>query len=134
MAKPLVGDDLWELIQPLLPEPKPRRTRNPGRKPLDPRRVLTGIVFVLKSGIAWEDLPVEMGCGCGMTCLNYVRNWQQSGVWPRLQEVLQRQLPGGDKFDWSRVAAEGQEVRPPVNGEGTFFPGGSAWSSRAVAP
>ena len=51
MAKPLVSDELWEIVQPLLPAPKPRRFRNPGRKRLDDRKTLTGILFVLKSGI-----------------------------------------------------------------------------------
>src|SRR5208337_1142230 len=72
MAKPLVSDELWQRIEPLLPQPKPRRFRFPGRKPLDYRKVLTGIIFVLKTGIPWEQLPQEMGCGCGMTCLNYL--------------------------------------------------------------
>ena len=67
MAKPLVDDELWELIQPLLPPPKPRRWRYPGRKPVNDRQALTGILFVLKSGIPWEMLPQEMGCGSGMT-------------------------------------------------------------------
>ncbi len=68
MAKPLVPDELWELIRPLLPPPKPRRFRYPGRKPIGDREALTGILFVLKTGIPWEDLPAEMGCGCGMSC------------------------------------------------------------------
>jgi transposase len=63
MAKPLVSDALWERLEPLLPPSKPRRFRFPGRKPLDRRKVLTGIIFVLKTGIPWEDLPQEMGCG-----------------------------------------------------------------------
>jgi transposase len=54
MAKPLVDDELWELIQPLLPPPKPRRQHYPGRKPWDDRQALIGILFVLKSGIPWE--------------------------------------------------------------------------------
>lgn len=62
MAKELVSDELWELIESLLPKPKRRRFRYPGRKPLDRRKVLTGILFVLKSGIPWEMLPPEMGC------------------------------------------------------------------------
>ncbi len=66
MAKPLVDDELWKLIQPLLPLPKPRRWRYPGRKRLRDRPALTGILFVLKSGIPWEMLPQEMGCGSGM--------------------------------------------------------------------
>jgi transposase len=58
---PLLDDALWERIQPLLPPPKPRRFRFPGRKRLDDRKVLTGILFVLKTGIPWEDLPRELG-------------------------------------------------------------------------
>ena len=61
MAKPLVEVELWELIQPLMPPPKPRRRSYPGRKPLANRKALTGILFVLKSGIPWEMLPQEMG-------------------------------------------------------------------------
>src|SRR5207302_8140287 len=81
MAKPLVSDALWERIAPLLPPPLRRRFRFPGRKPLDYRKVLTGIIFVLKTGIPWEALPQEMGCGCGMTCLNYLKAWHGAGVW-----------------------------------------------------
>src|SRR6266581_1772404 len=81
MAKPLVSDALWKRLEPLLPLPKPRRFRFPGRKPLDPRKVLTGIIFVLKTGIPWEDLPREMGCGSGMTCWRRLRDWFLAGVW-----------------------------------------------------
>ncbi|WP_175233161.1 transposase, partial [Paraburkholderia humisilvae] len=49
MAKPILDDELWALIEPLLPPPKPRRSRYPGRKPLDNRAVLTGILFILQS-------------------------------------------------------------------------------------
>src|SRR5205085_9216834 len=106
MAKPLVSDELWEQIEPLLPAPKPRRARYPGRKPLGPRKVLTGIVFVLKSGIPWEELPVEMGCGCGMSCLNYLRSWQRSGLWAKIHQALLAHLPGADRIDWSRAARD----------------------------
>jgi transposase len=63
MAKLVLDDELWQLIEPLLPPPKRRRRRYPGRKPKDNRAVLTGILFVLKTGIGWEYLPQEMGCG-----------------------------------------------------------------------
>ena len=66
MAKPLLRDELWELIEPLLP-PEPAKPKG-GRPRLGDRPVLTGILFVLKTGIPWEDLPQEMGCGSGMTC------------------------------------------------------------------
>ena len=75
MAKPLLTDALWKRIEPLLPPHKPRRRRFPGRKPIDDRKALTGILFVLKTGINWEDLPQEMGCGCGMTCWRRLRDW-----------------------------------------------------------
>lgn len=65
MARPILSDELWELIEPLLPPPKPRRFRYPGRKPMDRRKVLTGILFVLKSGIPWEMLPKEMAAEAG---------------------------------------------------------------------
>ena len=75
MAKPLVDDELWAIIEPLLPEPKPRRFRFPGRKRIENRHALTGIIFVLKTGIGWEDLPQELGCGSGMTCWRRLRAW-----------------------------------------------------------
>jgi transposase len=68
MSKPLIDDELWVLVEPLLPEPKARRFDHPGRKPLEDRAVLNGIVFVLKTGIDWDDLPAELGWGCGKTC------------------------------------------------------------------
>ena len=67
MARPLVSDELWELIEPLIPK-VPRRHRFPGRKRIDDRKVLTGILFVLRTGIPWEYLQQEMGCGSGVTC------------------------------------------------------------------
>ena len=65
MAKPLVSDELWEIVQPLLPAPKPRRFRNPGRKPLDDRKALTGILFVLKSGPPQADCPRRWAAALG---------------------------------------------------------------------
>lgn len=65
MAMELIDDELGATIEPLLPKPKPRRFRYPGRKPLEPRKALTGVVFVLRTGIPWNELPGEMGCGSG---------------------------------------------------------------------
>src|SRR5438445_10791025 len=67
MPPSLVDDDLWELIEPLLPNPT-RRYRHPGRRRIDDRRMLNGILFVLSTGIAWQRLPQELGFGSGMTC------------------------------------------------------------------
>jgi transposase len=107
MAKPILDDQLWAWIEARLPPPKPRRSRFPGRKPLDNRKALTGILFVLKTGIPWEELPQELGCGCGMSCWRRLREWQQAGFWPILQELLSRKLPDAHKIDWSRVTLDG---------------------------
>jgi transposase len=112
----LVPDELWELIRPLLPPPKPRRRRNPGRKPLDPRKALTGILFVLRSGIPWEMLPQEMGCGCGMSCWRYLRLWQQTGTWKKIHELLLAKLQGANKIDFSRVVVDSASVRAVLGG------------------
>jgi len=110
MAKPLVSDELWARIEPLLPQVE-RRFRYPGRKRLDDRQVLTGILFVLKTGIPWEDLPQEMGCGSGMTCWRRLHEWQEAGVWERLHEVLLARLHRADLIDWSRAAIDSSHVR-----------------------
>ena len=111
MGKPLVDDELWELIQPLLPPPKPRRWRYPGRKPLRDRQVLTGVLFVLKSGIPWEMLPKEMECGSGMTCWRRLRDWQDAGVWQNLHELLLAKLREADQIDWSRAVVDSASIR-----------------------
>src|SRR5262245_16276271 len=115
MAKPLVSDALWQRIEPLLP--KPRRFRFPGRKPLDHRKVLTGIVFVLKTGINWDDLPAELGWGCGKTCKNTLKAWQAAGVWEQLHRVLLQDLQEADRIDWSRAAADSTKARALGGGD-----------------
>ena len=116
MAKPLLDDELWNLIEPLLPPPKPRRFRYPGRKPMDRRKALTGILFVLRSGIPWEMLPKEMGCGSGMSCWRYLRDWQNAGVWQKIHEVLLAKLQGADQINWSRAVVDSGSIRAVFGG------------------
>ena len=111
MAKPLVDETLWEEIQPFLPPPKKRRRRYPGRKPLDDRKTLTGILFVLKTGIGWEDLPQEMGCGSGMTCWRRLHGWHRAGVWEKVHRLLLDKLHQANQIDWSRALVDSFSVR-----------------------
>ena len=111
MAKPLVSDELWNILQPLLPPKKPRRFRFPGRKPIDDRKALTGILFVLKTGIPWEELPAEMGCGSGMSCWRRLRDWQQAGVWAQVYQVLLARLDNAHLINWTRAAIDCTFVR-----------------------
>jgi transposase len=115
MARPLVSDELWEAVEPLIPS-VPRRQRYPGRKRIDDRKALTGIIFVLQTGIPWEHLPQEMGCGSGMTCWRRLHEWQEQGVWQRLHEVLLARLNGADQIDWSRAAIDSSQVRAVFGG------------------
>ena len=106
----VVSDGLWERIEPLLPR-RPRRFRYPGRKPLEDRKVLSGILFVLHTGIAWEHLPQELGFGCGMTCWRRLHAWQEAGVWAALHEALLAELNASGELDWSRAAADTSQIQ-----------------------
>jgi len=110
MAAALVSDELWEIIGPLIPV-KPRRFKYPGRKPVEPRYALTGILFVLKTGIPWEFLPQEMGCGSGMTCWRRLRDWQEAGVWSKIHRVLLNRLRAADQIDFSRAVVDSGSIR-----------------------
>jgi transposase len=115
MAKQILDDELWQIIEPLLPKKK-RRFRYPGRKSMDDRAVLRGILFVLKTGIAWEDLPQEIGCGSGMTCWRRLRDWQKAGVWDKIHRVLLSQLRRADQIDFSRAVVDSASVRAIFGG------------------
>ena len=108
MSKELITDELWKIVEPLLPLelPKPKG----GRPRIDERAALTGIVFVLKSGIPWEMLPKEMGCGSGSTCWRRLRDWQEAGVWEKLHRVLLDRLGEGDEIDWERASMDSASV------------------------
>jgi transposase len=108
MAKALVSDELWASVAPLLPPTRPRPKG--GRPPVDDRKALAGILFVLKSGIPWEMLPQEMGCGCGMTCWRRLRDWQAAGVWARLHRVLLDRLGRANAIDFGRCSLDSASV------------------------
>lgn len=114
MAKPLLTDELWAVIESCLPPPK---AHPKGGRPLVPdRQALKGILFVLKTGIPWEDLPLEMGCGCGMTCWRRLRDWQEAGVWQDILHMILNHLQGTDQIDWSRAVVDSCSVRAVFGG------------------
>ncbi len=116
MPKPLVTNQLWAVVEPLLPKepPKPQG----GRPRVDDRAALMGILFVLKTGIPWEMLHQERGCGSGMTCWRRLKEWHQAGVWEHLHEALLDRLGGADRIDWSRASLDSAAV-PTPGGEKT---------------
>lgn len=106
----MVPDGLLERIEPLLPV-VPRRADHPGRRRLDDRRVTSGILFVLYTGIPWEFLPQELGFGSGMTCWRRLRDWHDAGVWQRLHELLLAELNAAGALDWSTAVIDSSHVR-----------------------
>jgi transposase len=115
MARPLLPDALWAIIEPLLPA-HPAPGPNGGRPRLGDRQALTGILFVLKTGLPWEDLPAELNCGCGMSCWRRLRNWQADGTWDRIHAVLLERLHHAGKLDWSKCAIDSSSVRAVFGG------------------
>ena len=107
--QPLVPDDLWEAIEPLLPKEPPKAKG--GRPRVPDRAALGGIVFVLRTGCPWRLLPKELGCGSGVTCWRRLRDWQEAGVWERLHETLLNWLGDEAAIDWSRASADSVCVR-----------------------
>jgi transposase len=115
MTTPLVPEALWEVIRPLLPRHRARPGKR-GRPPVDDRACLTGILFALKTGLAWGDLPVEMGCGSGVTCWRRLRHWQRRGVWKKLLRALLDRVGQERGIDWSKAAVDSQSFRAVLGG------------------
>jgi transposase len=123
----IVPDGLWQRIEPLLPKTAPRNPRRPGRRRLDDRKVLCGILFVLHTGIQWEYLPQDLGFGSGMTCWRRLAEWNRASVWQRLHELLLAELQAADKLDWSRAVIDSSHVRAARRGP-------KADRARSIAP
>jgi transposase len=87
----MVSDELWELAELLLARTQ-RRFRYPGRKRLPDRQALPGILLVLHTGIAWRQLPLELGFGSGSTCYRRLVEWQLAGVGEKLHALLLAKL------------------------------------------
>lgn len=104
---------LWRRIQPLLPRTRP--SPQGGRPRVDDERVLNGILFVLRTGIPWNELPQELGFGSGMTCWRRLRGWRASGVWNKVHRLLQAELRDAKRLDFSRARPRAGPAPRPRN-------------------
>ncbi|WP_427155572.1 IS5 family transposase [Streptomyces sp. TRM70308] len=109
----MVDDELWALIEPLLP---PWPERSPGPRPVSDRLCLQGILFVLYNDIAWQLLPLELGFGSGQTCWRQLDRWQKAGAFDRLNRVLLAELNAVGELDWSRACVDGSHIRAKKGG------------------
>ncbi|MFE0519388.1 IS5 family transposase [Streptomyces sp. NPDC058954] len=114
----MVSDELWDRLEPLLPQ-RERRFRYPGRRPLPDREVLCGILYVLHTGIQWDYLPQGLGFGAAMTCWRRLRDWNEAGIWQRLHDVLLAELNAASRLGWSRYVVDPSHVRELKRGSNT---------------
>ena len=120
MAQPILPDDLWKRLEPLIPKPKENRNvQFAGRKPSEPRRVVTGILFVLRTGIPWRWFPATSDFPSGYTCLRRLRQWQKAGIWQRVFETLLAELQATHKIDWYCALVDSASLRAPCGGAKT---------------
>jgi transposase len=97
MSRHALTDEQWVVIEPLIPE----RRRGPGRPRADDRETLHGMLYVLKTGCAWEDLPREYGSA--VTCWSRLQPWSDDGPWERVWRGLLSELEAQSKLKWSRA-------------------------------
>lgn len=88
-----------------------------GRPPVSSRAVLTGILYVLWSGLPWRLLPREMGCGSGVTCWRRLRDWQQAGIWEQMHFTLLDWCAQTKRLDWRWAVLDSSSVRSVGAGE-----------------
>ena len=113
MARRRVSKELWQKLQPLIPVFSPSAKGGPRTRSVSDEAAFQGILYVLETGIPWEDLPQALGYGSGMTCWRRLREWQAAGVWQRLHLATLEHLREYDQIDWSRASIDGSSVPSP---------------------
>jgi len=111
----LVSDELWKQIEPLLPPVLPPSSKG-GRPRVQNRDALRGIVFVLRTGIPWQTLPTEMGCGSGSTCWRRLAEWTRLAVWPKLNALVVTALGKAGAVNLERAVVDSASVRAVFGG------------------
>jgi transposase len=116
MSRHDLTDEQWTIIEPLIP----RQKAGPGRKRNDDRRTLNGILFVLKTGCTWEDVPRVYGSPA--TCWRRFSMWAQNGTWEQVWRVLLSQLDAQGKLEWTQAFLDGSFVPAKKGGPASARP------------
>ena len=114
MLSKLLPDELWNEIEELFPQYE--ASPDGGRPPKESRQVLTAVLFVLKTGIGWKDLPTEAFGVSYKTCTRRIDQWTAIGLWQRMHELFLAKLRGAELLDWSRVLVDSSLVKAPLGG------------------
>ena len=104
----LLTDKLWAAVQPHIPAVS--ASKKGGRPRIGDRATFSGILFILKYGIPWDDLPPELGYGSGTTCWRRLVAWQRAGVWDRIWQAMLAELNRAERLTWERVALDGSSI------------------------
>lgn len=105
MKRHEVTDEQWEVIQPILP----KRTAKTGRPPSDPRLMVNGILWILRTGSPWRDLPERFGPW--QTVYDHFAKWRAVGAYDRILEALHIRLDADGVIDWDLWCIDGSSVR-----------------------
>jgi transposase len=100
MQKAFLSDGQWAKLEPLLPKERSR-----GRPWADNRRVLEGILWVLRTGARWRDLPKEYPSAS--TCWRRLRQWEEQDVWLKIWRQFLSELDQQGRLDWSESFLDG---------------------------
>jgi transposase len=107
----ILDDEVWAAVSEFMLVPERGTASEPGRKQLDNRATLSGILFILTTELPWNSLPGNLGFGSGATCYRRLRAWQKAGAWPAIKNVLIRMLSDGERIEWWRAEASAGVVR-----------------------
>lgn len=104
----LLTDKLWAAVEPHIP--KTSRSPKGGRPRVSDRAAFAGILFVLRYGVPWDELPRALGYGSGTTCWRRLVAWQRAGVWDRIWQAMLADLNRQERVKWERVALDGSSI------------------------
>lgn len=95
----------WEKLQPLLPAQKPKT----GRPALDHRQIINGILWILRTGAPWRDMPERYGIWSTISSRFY--RWRKAGIWERLLKEIQEKADAANQLDWQTHYVDGTVIR-----------------------
>jgi transposase len=99
----LLSDKPWVKIEPLLP--RANRSAKGGRPPSDNRAVVEGILWILKTGVRWRDLPPQYPSP--ITCWRRLRDWEEQEVWLKIWHSFIAELDEASHLEWEETFADG---------------------------